>query len=133
MVDVTIDRLNDHCRYANQRDVWLLPRRLCMERGFELETGGDRDPRGGRNFLRVMETGVVALPMNIGMSRAAITIPENLEALRVGICNNTEWSPFDRHCDGALLGRLRFANAKPSDRGRYLLAGREGPRAPRPG
>ena len=121
MVNVTVDRLNDHCQYANQRDVWLLPRRLRMERGFELETEGDRDCGGGGNFLRVMETGVVAVPVKIGISRVAITIPEDLEALHIGICNNAEWSPFDHHREDAPRGRLRFAYAEPSDKGRYLL------------
>src|SRR5439155_8476653 len=121
MVNVTVDRLNDHCRYANQLDVWLLTRRLRMERGFEFETEGDRDPGGGGNFLRVMETGVVAVPVKIGISRAAITIPEDLEALQIGICNDAEWSPFDQHREDAPRGRLRFAYAEPSDKGRYLL------------
>jgi hypothetical protein len=41
MVDLWIDRLQDHCRFANQRHTWLLPRRLRIEKAFTLERQGD--------------------------------------------------------------------------------------------
>jgi hypothetical protein len=37
MVDLTIDRFQDHGRYANQRDVWLLPRQLRLERAVSVD------------------------------------------------------------------------------------------------
>jgi hypothetical protein len=119
-VDVSIDRHNDHGRYVNQRDVWLLPRRLRMEKAFGLEIEGDRDAGSGM-FLRVLESGVVSVPMEARASRATITIPEDLDAIQIGLCNNAEWSPFDKRRDDAPQGRLRFAHAAPSDKGRYLL------------
>lgn len=121
MVNVTIDRLRDHGRYANQRDVWLLPRRLRLERGFTLERDGTRDLESGDQFMRVMRTGEFGVPLHIGAARATIAAPDDLTALRVGITNNFEWVRFDRDRANAPQGRLRFAEATPSDKGRYLL------------
>ena len=121
MANVTIDRMKDHCRYAGQRDVWRLPRRLRMERGFPLETEGDRDPTGAGNVQRVMRSGSIGVGLKVEMTRAAITIPEDLEALRIGICNSVEWHAFEQGRKDAPHGRPRFAYAAPSDKGRYLL------------
>jgi hypothetical protein len=90
VANVTIDRLNDHCRYSNQRDVWLLPRRLHMERGFTLETEGDRDHANAGSLLRVTRNGSLAVGLKAGIARAAITVPEDVEVLRIGICNPAE-------------------------------------------
>jgi hypothetical protein len=37
MVDLAIDRLNDHCRFANERHIWVLPWRLHLEKAFKVE------------------------------------------------------------------------------------------------
>jgi hypothetical protein len=121
MANVTIDRMKDHCRYAGQRDVWRLPRRLRMERGFPLETEGDRDPTSAGNVQRVMRSGSIGVGLKVEMTRAAISIPEDLEALRIGICNSVEWHAFEQSRKDAPHGRPRFAYAAPSDKGRYLL------------
>jgi hypothetical protein len=121
MANVTIDRLNDHCRYSNQRDVWLLPRRLHVERGFTLETEEDRDHANAGSLLRVTRDGSLAVRLKAGIARAAITVPEDVEVLRIGICNPTEWHPFEHDRKDAPRGRPRFEYAVPSDKGRYLL------------
>jgi hypothetical protein len=117
MANVTIDRMKDHCRYAGQRDVWRLPRRLRMERGFPLETEGDRDPTSAGNVQRVMRSGSIGVGLKVEMTRAAISIPEDLEALRIGICNSVEWHAFEQNRKDAPHGRPRFAYAAPSDKG----------------
>jgi len=121
MIDLTIDRINDHCRYANQRDVWSFPRRLRLERSFQLEHDGGRVHDVGFRFVRVMRSGSLGLALNIEIGQAAITIPDDLAALRMGVCNDFEWPPFDSNRKDAPHGRLRFAYAEPSDKGRYLL------------
>ncbi len=121
MVDITLDRLNDHSRFADQRDIWMLPRRLRLERAFALERESDQDYQSDDRFLRVMRSGAFGLALDTTTTRAAITVPDDLDAMRMGICNNAEWVLFDTERKDAPRGRLRFAYAEPSDKGRYLL------------
>lgn len=121
MVDVEIDRLEDHCGYVNMRHVWALPRRIRIERAFELEREShDRHDHYGK-FIRPSRRGLVAIALNVDVTRAAIRIPEDLDAIRLGICNHYEWSPFDGFRENAPCGRTRFQHAALSDKGRYLI------------
>jgi hypothetical protein len=121
MVDLAIDRLKDHCRFANARHTWVLPRRLRLEKAFKVECQDERPQSYGERVSRVSRQGYLALPKSHEHRSLTITIPDDIEAFRTGLCIDTEWSPFERGKDSPRGGR-RYAYAEPSDKGRYLLA-----------
>ena len=120
MLDLSIDREVDHCRYVNQRHAWRLPRRLRLERAFQYEREGARFPWVNTNQIRIVRSGLIGVALDVDATRASITTPDDFDALQIGICNDREWIPFDRDRDHAPNGRLRFAAAEHSDKGRYL-------------
>ena len=75
----------------------------------------------GERVRRVLRQGYLALPKSHEHRSLTITIPDDIEAFRTGLCIDTEWSPFERGKDSPRGGR-RYAYAEPSDKGRYLLA-----------
>jgi hypothetical protein len=122
MVDLAIDRLLDHCRFVNLRHAWLLPRRLRLERVFAVEREAVRDEAYESRVMRVMRGGQLSVPLSGVVTRVTLTAPEDdLAAIRAGVCNDREWLPFDRKRKDAPHGRMRFAFAELSDKGRYLI------------
>jgi hypothetical protein len=121
MIDLWIDRLNDHCRYVNVRHIWLLPRRLRLERAFKLEWQNERSLDYELNVLRVLRAGSLAVAQNVQQGAASITMPDDLDAFAVGLCTDKEWLPFERFRQDALAGRDRYRYAELSDKGRYQL------------
>jgi hypothetical protein len=121
MVDLAIDRLNDHCRFANERHTWVLPRRLRLEKAFKVEWQDERPQSYGERVSRVSRQGCLALPKSHEHRSLTITIPDDIEAFRTGLCIDSEWVPFERGKESPRGGQ-RYACAEPSDKGRYLLA-----------
>jgi len=121
MVDLWIDRLNDHCRYANLRHTWLLPRRLRLDKAFKLERQKERSLDYEFNVLRVLRTGCLAIPQNVDQGGASITVPDDMDAFAVGLCTDIEWLPFERFRQDAPATRTRYYYAELSDKGRYQL------------
>ncbi len=121
MVDLFVDRFEDHDPYSNKRDRWALPRRLRMERAFELDVEYEREHHHEVTLLRVQRSGALTTNLNQRVSRAAVSAPTDLDALRFGLCNKWEWSPFDQRSGKGPQGRQRFAEAELSDEGRYLI------------
>ncbi|OYX98116.1 MAG: hypothetical protein B7Y80_17240 [Hyphomicrobium sp. 32-62-53] len=121
MVDLTINRYQDHGRYANQRDVWVLPRRLRLERAVTVNRERERSFDSEDPALRVTRSGQLALAMSTGVSRAAVTMPDDLDAIRMAVCCNQEWLLFDRDRKDGPIAQPRFALAEVSDKGRYLI------------
>jgi hypothetical protein len=121
MVDLDIDRLNDHCRFSNIRHTWVLPRRLRLDKAFKVDWQDDHPQSYGQRVTRVTIRGALALPKALERRSLAITIPDDIDAFRTGLCNEQEWSPFT-HDKKSRRGIQRYAYAEPSDKGRYLLA-----------
>jgi hypothetical protein len=121
MIDLWIDRLNDHCRYANERHSRLLPRRLRLDRAFKLERQKERSLEYEFNIMRVLRVGCLALPQNLEQGGASITVPDDMDAFVVGLCTDFEWRPFERFRQGAPAGRKLYLYAELSDKGRYQL------------
>jgi hypothetical protein len=120
MLDLSIDREVDHCRFVNERHAWRLPRRLRLERAFQYERDGARFSWVKANQIRIVRSGLIGIALDIDVTRASITTPDDFDAFQVGICNDREWMPFDRDREHTPHGRLRFAAAEYSDKGRYL-------------
>lgn len=119
MIDLQIDRLHDHCRFANQRHTWLLPRRLRMERAFKLERQGDQLQDYDTRVIRVLRDRGIAVAYNAEQRTVSITVPDDLDAFRAALCSDTEWLPFERFRKDAPHGRRRYRFADLSDKGRY--------------
>lgn len=88
MIDLWIDRLNDHCRYANERHSWLLPRRLRLDRAFKLERQRERSLNFELNVLRVLRAGCLTIPQNLEHGAASITVPDDMDAFAKGLCTD---------------------------------------------
>ena len=119
MIDLQIDRLHDHCRFANQRHTWLLPRRLRMERAFKLERQGDQLQDYDTRVIRVLRDRGIAVAYNAEQRTVSITVPDDLDAFRAALCSDTEWLPFERFRKDAPHGRRRYRFADLYDQGRY--------------
>jgi hypothetical protein len=122
MLDLAIDRLDDHCKFSNARHSWVLPRRLRLDRAFKVDWQDDRDQSFGERCVRVSRFGRLSLPKSYGQRSLGITIPVDIDAFRTGLCTQLELHPFDRGKGQSLLGGKRYSYAEPSDKGRYLLA-----------
>src|SRR5262245_11806983 len=106
----------------NSPHTWALPRRLRLERAFELEREPDDVWRDhDAKFIRPMQTGALGLALNLQIQNAVVTTPDDLDAIERAICNDREWLAFDRRHENAPHGRPRFRRAEVSDKGRYLL------------
>jgi len=121
MVDLRIDRLHDHCRYANQWHIWLLPHRLRIDRAFELERQGSRVQGYDLGAIRVLREGEIAVAYSADERAVCITVPDDLDAFRAALCSDAEWLPFERFRENAPHGRRRYRFAELSDKGRYQL------------
>jgi hypothetical protein len=121
MVDLAIERSNDHSRYVNKRDIWLLPRRLHVERAITIDGEREQDHGLADWALRTVRKGQVSLALDVSVRRAALVMPDDTEGVGAAICADYEWLPFDSHRKKAPTGRARFATYKISDKGRYLI------------
>jgi hypothetical protein len=122
MVDLAIDRLNDHCPVANFRHAWVLPRRLRLDMSFKVQWSDESPQTYGARVIRVSRLGLLSLPKSHDQRSVSIAIPDDIDAFRSAPCARHEWLPFDRRRSGGPEGRERYAYAEPSDKGRYLLA-----------
>jgi hypothetical protein len=122
MIDLTIDRLEDHCRLSNVRHIWLLPRRLRIDRAFTLERQDESIQGPSEKFIRVLRSGILSVTHNVDQKATAITVPNDLDAFRIGLRADFEWFPFQRLREGAPTGRQRYRFVELSDKGQYLLA-----------
>jgi hypothetical protein len=121
MIDVWIDRREDHCRFVNKRHMWALPRRIRIEAAFNLKRDSDDRQDYYGAFVRPMRLGSFGMALNLDVTHMALSISEDLEAVRHGICNSREWLAFDRSRKDGPHGRRRFQYADVSDKRRYLL------------
>lgn len=122
MIDLVIDRLADHCPYSNVRHTWVLPRRLRIEQAFTFERPGENEASFQAHFVRICRDGRMSVAHRIGQNASVITVPEDLNAFRTGLCNYLEWEAFDRSRKNAPQSLPRYYHVEPSDKGRYLLA-----------
>lgn len=120
IADVTIDRFVNHSQYINRNDIWLFPRRLGIHNSIDIEQEREWNERWEK-FIRPLRNGLLSLSQKIGQKSAAITMPDDIDAIRASICNSREWRAFDYKREDAPTGRKRFAYCEPSDKGRYLL------------
>ncbi|WP_316197732.1 hypothetical protein [Bradyrhizobium sp. SZCCHNS2002] len=122
MVNLRIDRLHDHCRFANVRHEWDLPRRLRLEKAFKVNWQDGGPGRYEQEVTRVIRSGQLSLPRSQDQRSVSITIPEDVDAFLTALCVREEWLPFHRNRRDQPTKRDRYAYAELSDKGRYLIA-----------
>lgn len=120
MIDLSIDRLNDHSRFSNLTHHWVLPRRLRIQNAFNLSRN-DSLSDFSTNFVRTNRFGLLSLTASFDAEPATITVPEDIDAFRRALCTEREWEPFGRGRK-VPVSFNRYRYAEPSDKGRYLLA-----------
>ena len=97
------------------------PGDCALERAVSVDRETERSFDREDPALRVTRSGKLALAMSTGVTRAAVTMPDDLDAIRMGVCCDREWLPFDRDRKDAPIAQPRFAFAELSDKGRYLI------------
>lgn len=120
MLDLSIDREVDHSQYVNQRHEWRFPRRLRLDQAFQFEWEAERPLHLHRRSIRVVRPGLLSTSINVEITRASITIPDDYSAFRVAICGDRSQIPFVLDEQNSLFSRPRFSKAIYSDKGRYL-------------
>ncbi len=119
VLDVIIERQDNHSRYENVRHRWFFPRRLRFHEAF---LGTHESKHEGREYrhTRATASGYLSLFSSFGEELPAINIPSDEKAFRYAMQRGDTFPPFVRfgkweHPHGP------FAWAQPSDKGRYLL------------
>lgn len=120
VIDVRIDRNEDHSPYDNQRHRWMFPRRLRIEAGVKIESYG-------HSHLTLppppkpTEEGDLSIWDGLQWKRPLITIPSDLDAFAEALRkHHPQTSKAGRPREG--LGLVyRFSPIQISDKGRDLL------------
>ncbi|WP_156387208.1 hypothetical protein [Devosia sp. Root105] len=122
MVDVMLEREVDHSRSSNVRDVWMLPRRIRIERAFTLEMDSNDRIGNPPGMVRPNVNGMYTFATNLTQRAPMLALPEDdLTAIGIGIQDGFEWREFERQRKPPKHGRERFQHSAISDKGRYLL------------
>lgn len=122
MVDLSIEREVDHSQFSNIRHIWMLPRRIRIERSFSLHIDEKQRNAATNNLLRPSRLGELSFAANLDQRAVELTLPEDdFSALRLGVQNDFEWRQFDPANKTSPHGRLRFGWSDISDKGKYLL------------
>jgi hypothetical protein len=121
IVDLSIQRTTDHCRYVNAVHTWVLPRRLRIEHAFNMERDAEERIGMQRFWVRPNRFGELATTLDVSVRSISVQVPDDFDALRHGLCNRYEWAPFEGYGDAVPHGRKRLRYIALSDKGRYLL------------
>jgi hypothetical protein len=123
MMDLMIERENDHCQSANVVHEWLLPRRLRIDSSFRIERDSASAQRQSQYCKRPLRSGRLSTSVDLSIHQASISVPEDDNALFAGLLD-TRRNRFLRATgsDGRPRpGPAKVSDAKYSDKGRYLL------------
>lgn len=121
IVDLSIQRTTDHCRYVNAVHTWVLPRRFRIEHAFKMERDAEERIGTQRFWVRPNRFGELTTTIDVSVRSISVQVPDDFDALRHGLCNRYEWAPFEGHGDAVPHGRKRLRYIALSDKGRYLL------------
>lgn len=121
MVDLSIQRTTDHCRYVNAVHTWVLPRRLRIDHAFKMERDAEERIGVQRFWVRPNRFGELATTLDSSVRSASVQVPDDFDALRSGLCSRYEWDAFEGYGDAVPHGRKRLRYISLSDKGRYLL------------
>jgi hypothetical protein len=120
MVDLTIERENDHCRFSNVVHEWLLPRRIRIDPLFSVQRENSSSEMYPRYCQRPIRSGLLSASMEMTIRQASITIPSDENAL-IGGLRDLYRAQFARSSGDEEPEPPKVMDIKYSDKGRYLL------------
>lgn len=123
MVDLSIERENDHCRFSNVVHEWLLPRRLRIDHFFSVKRENTSSNLYPRYCQRPTQSGLLSVSLELTVRQASISIPADEDAL-VGSLRDNRRDRFLRTATGESGEQIyppKARDVRYSDKGRYLL------------
>lgn len=106
-VDLAIDKFDDHGRYSNVRQVWMLPKRRQLIRKF-LKVDG----------ARILRFGGLALPIDVNVPSIEVNQPDDETLFRALLIEVGHHASGDVRYERDKQPSFRYV--EPSDKGRYL-------------
>lgn len=119
MLDIVIQRQISHSKYVNVSHIWLLPRRLRIDKilsrvdDYKMQDIDLINIRTNRNSLP-------SIPIKYDQQQPALELPDDLNAIANSIVSKHEWTPFDSSVVNPVSYREKFDDVVISDKGRYF-------------
>ncbi|MGB3407655.1 MAG: hypothetical protein WBA67_09185 [Jannaschia sp.] len=124
MVDLSIQREIDHCKFSNVVHEWILPRRLRIDPFFSISRESSSSRMHRRYCQRPTRSGHLSASIELAVQQASITVPNDDDAFFGGL-RDFQRDRFLRtreNKDGLQkTPPPKVMDAKYSDKGRYLL------------
>ncbi len=124
MVDLSIEREIDHCKFSNVVHEWILPRRLRIDPFFSISRESSSSRMHQRYCQRPTRSGRLSASIELAVRQASITVPNDDDAFFGGL-RDFQRDRFPRtraNKDGLQKPPPpKVMDAKYSDKGRYLL------------
>ncbi len=123
MVDLAIERENDHCKFSNVVHEWILPRRLRIDPFFSINRDNSSSRIYPRYCQRPTRSGFLSASTELTVRQASILVPDDDRALFGGLRDfqRGRFLRLDKDKDGHQTHSPKVSDAKYSDKGRYLL------------
>lgn len=106
-VDLTIDKFNDHGRFSNVRQAWMLPKRRQLIRRFVNIDG-----------TRILRFGSLSVPVGIDALMIEVTQPDDENLFGSLLAEIGYHARDDIRAEWKIVPAYNYA--EPSDKGRYL-------------
>lgn len=120
MVDLSIERENDHCRFSNVVHEWLLPRRIRIDPLFSVQRENSSSEMYPRYCQRPIRSGLLSASVEWTIRQASISVPSDENAL-IGGLRDLYRTRFVPSSGGDESVSPKIMDIKYSDKGRYLL------------
>lgn len=107
MVNLDIDKIDDHGPYCNIRQSWLLPKRRQLIKHFAKVDGA-----------RILDSATLAVPVDVNVSVIEVTQPSDQEIFNSLLVDATYHDYRDIRYKREVVPAYKYC--QPSDKGRYL-------------
>ncbi|EEX15621.1 hypothetical protein CSE45_0231 [Citreicella sp. SE45] len=124
MVDLSIEREIDHCKFSDVIHEWILPRRLRIDPSFSISRKSSSSRMHQRYCQRPARSGHLSASIELAVRQASITVPNDDDAFFGGLqdVQRNRFLRIRENKDGLQKPPLpKVMDAKYSDKGRYLL------------
>ncbi len=117
MVDLNIDRIVDHSRFANTTEKFCFPRRLRLDLATHWQFGESPHPVKRRPIL----DGSLSFLLSADTDHLLLHLPTDEAAFETALTTRFEWRAFDRSTGRQLGGPERLGRVAYSSKARYLI------------
>ncbi|MEM7665848.1 MAG: hypothetical protein AAF250_08320 [Pseudomonadota bacterium] len=125
MMDLRVDRRDNHSQYSNISHWWRLPRRLRL--AFSFIQRGSVSAYSSAGFIdllpRVTILGELSVPTSLVTDAPQLSVPKDDEVLRYALYSAKDWISHQGLSESATDTDLwqGFRDTETSDKGRYLI------------